>query len=97
MSSYYGSEEVKAIINLNVETKDVDTIARKISEYDEIMDVYLVTGDIDIIAKAKFKNYDELKKFVVEKLATISGIKDTITMMVVTTYKESGEKAEKKE
>lgn len=87
---YYGEESVTAIIGIKVDTKEADRIAQQVSEFDTIQDVFLVTGDMDIIAKARFPNYRGLKDFVLSSLAPIQGIKDTKTLMVVTTYKEAG-------
>jgi DNA-binding Lrp family transcriptional regulator len=62
ISTYYGKNEVNAIITLKVDTKEVDKIATKISKFECIVDIYLVTGDTDIILKSKFKDYNELKE-----------------------------------
>jgi hypothetical protein len=51
MSSYYGEEQVTAIINLKVDTKAADTIAEKVARYALVEDVFLVTGDTDIVVK----------------------------------------------
>ena len=92
--NYYGEEQVTAIIAIKVDTKEADRIATQVSEFDVIQDVFLVTGDTDILAKARFDNYRGLKEFVLHSLAPISGIKDTKTLMVVTTYKEAGVRKE---
>ncbi|MFQ6129065.1 MAG: Lrp/AsnC family transcriptional regulator [Thermoplasmata archaeon] len=91
ISSYYGEDQVAAVITIKVDTKEADKVAMQISKFDIIEDVFLVTGDTDIIAKAKFRNYKGLKDFVVDSLAPIKGIKETKTLMVVTTYKEGGQ------
>jgi len=91
LTALYGEDQVAAVITLKVDTKEADRIATEIAKFDEIYDVFLVTGDTDIVAKARFKNYKGLKDFVVSSLAPITGIKDTKTLMVVTTYKESGQ------
>ena len=91
LTALYGEDQVAAVITLKVDTKEADRIATEIAKFDAIMDVFLVTGDTDIVAKARFKNYKGLKDFVLESLAPISGIKDTKTLMVVTTYKEGGQ------
>jgi Lrp/AsnC family leucine-responsive transcriptional regulator len=91
MSTYYGDDQVTALINLKVDTKDADTIAEKVSGYIMVEDVFLVTGDTDIVAKVKFQNYNQLKGFLVDDLSNISGVKETRTLMVVTTFKERGE------
>jgi Lrp/AsnC family transcriptional regulator, leucine-responsive regulatory protein len=91
ISDYFAGDQVSAIINMKVDTKDADTIAERVSGYEVVEDVFLVTGDTDIIVKVKFQAYDQLKRFLIEKLATIQGIKDIKTLMVVTTFKERGE------
>jgi Lrp/AsnC family leucine-responsive transcriptional regulator len=91
MSTYYGDDQVTALINLKVDTKDVDKIAEKISGYLAVEDVFLVTGDTDIVAKVKVQTYNHLKRFIVDDLSKIEGVKDTRTLMVVSTFKERGE------
>jgi len=91
ISDYFADDQVSAIINMKVDTKEADAIAEKVSEYEVVEDVFLVTGDTDIIARVKFQAYDQLKHFLMEKVATIPGIRDIKTLMVVTTFKERGE------
>lgn len=90
MSSFYGDEAVTAIVQLKVDTKEADSIAMKVAKNDAIFDVFMVTGDADIVVKAKFKNYSHVKKFLVDTLGNIPGVKETKTMMVVTAFKENG-------
>ena len=91
ISSYYGNEAVTALITLKVDTKDTNTIAHTVAGLDEVMDVYVVTGDMDIIARGYFKSYNELKQFVVDNLGNIPGVRDTNTLLVVTKYKENNQ------
>ncbi len=90
LEKFYGDEQVMAIIALKVDTKEADRIAARVTEFEPILDVFLVTGDIDIITKARFANYKELKSFVLLSLMPIRGVKDAKTLMVVTAYKENG-------
>lgn len=90
LTMLYGQEAVSAVITLKVDTKEADRIAMQVAKFDAVLDVFLVTGDTDIVAKARFANYKGLKEFVMKMLAPIPGIKDTKTLMVVTTYKEAG-------
>jgi Lrp/AsnC family transcriptional regulator, leucine-responsive regulatory protein len=91
MSTYYGDDQVTALINLKVDTKDADKIAERISGYLLVEDVFLVTGDTDIVAKVKVQTYNQLKRFIVDDLSKIAGVKDTKTLMVVSTFKERGD------
>jgi len=83
IATYYGDDQVTALINLKVDTKDAEKIAEKISGYLVVEDVFLVTGDTDIVAK--------VKRFLVDDLSNINGVKDTKTLMVVSTFKERGD------
>ena len=91
VSQYYGDDKVTAIITLRVDTKEVDNVAKQICEDPGVRDVYLVTGDTDLVVKATFRNYQEFKEFVVGKVGNIKGVIDTSTGMVVTKYKENRE------
>ncbi|NLT38350.1 MAG: Lrp/AsnC family transcriptional regulator [Methanomassiliicoccus sp.] len=91
ISSYFGDEQVTALINLKVETKEADVIAEAIAQNDSVDDVYLVTGDVDIVAVVKFDSYPKLKRFLMETVSSIPGIKESKTSMVVTTFKKYGE------
>ena len=86
-----GDEDVTVIITIKVDTKDARLVCKGVSSLDPAMDVFLVTGDTDIVVKAKFRNYTQLKRFLMEDLSSIKGVRDTKTLMVVATFKEKGE------
>ena len=90
LADYYGGDKVTALVTLKVDTQNVESLAATISKYEDVEDVFLVTGDIDIIAKAHFKNYESCNDFVLKTIRSLEGVKDTKTLMVVTTYKERG-------
>ena len=91
ISTYYGEEQVLALIMLKIDTKEADNIAKKVAQFDKVEELFMVTGDVDIILKARFDNYKNLKSFVLDSLAPVEGIKETKTLMVVTAYKEGGQ------
>ena len=94
ISTYYGDEQVIAIVMVKVDTKRADKIAQEISDQDCVEDIFMVTGDTDLLMKTRFGNYKELKQFVVSSLGKLEGVKETRTLMVVSTYKEKGVKKE---
>jgi DNA-binding Lrp family transcriptional regulator len=86
---YYEEEPgVAALIALKVDTKKAEAIATTVAKYKCIEAVYLVTGDVDIIAKSVFTTYKGLKDFIIGTLGNIDGVKETKTMMIITTFKE---------
>lgn len=90
ISTYYKEEKIRTIISLKVETKSADAIAEKIAEFKNVDEVFIVTGDADIILKASFGNYKEMKEFILNSLGTVEGVKESKTMMIVASYKEFG-------
>jgi DNA-binding Lrp family transcriptional regulator len=91
LANYYGDEVVTALITLKADTQNVEKLAAEIANNQDVEDVFLVTGDIDIIIKGHFKNYENCNNFVVNSIRQLEGVKETKTLMVVTTYKERGE------
>ena len=87
----WGSEHVIALIALKVETTEADNVASEVAKFAEVEDDFLVTGDTDIYLKTRFPHYDELKEFVLHRLPSVHGIRETKTLLVVTAYKEGGE------
>jgi len=91
ISTYYKDEKgIRTLIALNVDTKFADSIAEKIADMEQSEDVWLVTGDVDIFVNAKFPTYREFKKFIVDDISRLEGIKKSETLMVVTVYKHRG-------
>lgn len=90
MSKYYDDNIVTALISFKSDIKKIDDFSKNLSNFKNVEDIFIVTGDTDIIIKAKFKSYKELKEFVINDVSKLDGYKDSQTMMVVTTYKERG-------
>jgi len=91
LSSFYGGGFVNTLILLHVDTTRVDAIAHTVAAKPFVEDVFLVTGDTDLVVKASFENYAQFKDFLINSVANLEGVNDTRTMMVVTTYKHRGE------
>ncbi|MCK5398317.1 MAG: Lrp/AsnC ligand binding domain-containing protein [Thermoplasmata archaeon] len=89
LATYYGDNQVVALIMLKIDTKEAENIAKSVSRFEVVQELFMVTGDVDIILKARFDNYKALKTFVLDSLQ-ITGIKETKTLMVVTPFKENG-------
>lgn len=90
MDSYYSDDPFSAIMHIKIDTKYVEEIAIALKGYDEVVDLFLVMGDTDFIAKIRTTSYGHMKRFLINLSSDVPGIKDTKTLNVVTTYKESG-------
>ncbi|MEF8832647.1 MAG: Lrp/AsnC ligand binding domain-containing protein [Candidatus Thermoplasmatota archaeon] len=79
---------VRALISLTLDTEMADEIGKEISQFDFVEDVLLLTGDVDMMVKAHFDDYDHMKKFLTIELTDIEGVEDPTSMMIVSSYKE---------
>lgn len=65
-------------------------IAERISKFDEVRSVYLMSGAFDLLLFVSGKDLQEVAWFVAEKLATIPGVVSTATHFMLKTYKDDG-------
>ncbi len=87
IEKYYGSD-VLVMMSLKIDTSKTEEIASKMAQIGSIEEIYLVTGDIDILAKARFKDYSEMRDLIISQIGPIPGVKETKTMVVVSAFKE---------
>ncbi len=88
-----GDEVVSAIIELKVTPQrgeGYDKIASNIYQYEEVSDLYLMSGAYDLCVKVEGKTMKEVALFVSEKLAIIDEVISTSTHFVLKNYKISG-------
>ena len=84
---------VKAIIEVRITPQregGFDKVARRIASFDEVTDVYLISGGYDLKLEVHGKSLHEIAMFVSSRLATIDGVISTATHFVLKKYKESG-------
>ena len=86
-------EVVSAIIELKVTPQrgeGFDKIASNIYQYEEVSDLYLMSGAYDLCVKVEGKTMKEVALFVAEKLAPIDEVISTATHFVLKNYKVGG-------
>ncbi len=81
---------VRAILHIFVESRKLMDVGEVLARIPEIIDVYEVTGEYDIIATAKANDLHKLRSLISEKLMTMHGMKAVTTSVVLHTYKLSG-------
>jgi Lrp/AsnC family leucine-responsive transcriptional regulator len=65
------------------------TVAEEITEFPEVQEVYVITGDWDLLIKLRAESVEAVGKFVVDKLRLVEGLEKTLTCMVFETIKET--------
>ena len=67
-----------------------DRIADRISRFDEVDSVYLMSGTYDFMVIINGQSMKEVSSFVFEKISTIDFIQSTATHFVLKKYKDHG-------
>ena len=86
-------EKCNALIEVKVTPQrgtGFDRIADRISRFDEVDSVYLMSGAYDFLIVIKGRSMKEVSSFVFEKISTIDYIQSTTTHFVLKKYKDHG-------
>ena len=86
-------ERVSALIEVKVTPQrgiGFDKIAERISKFDEVKSVYLMSGGFDFTVIFEEKTMKEIAQFVTSKLSTLDEVLNTATHFVLKKYKDYG-------
>lgn len=81
---------VVVILNIFVQSKELDRVAKKLLALPEVKDVYEVTGEYDIVATIETKDIATFRTFIKDKILTIEGIRSTVSAVILYTHKKDG-------
>lgn len=91
IGKYYNDKIVTAVVGIETDVSRVDQIGKELAGENNVEDVFIVTGEYDILIKVRFPDYEALQKFLVGRLSKITGVKGSKTMMVVSIKKDMGQ------
>jgi DNA-binding Lrp family transcriptional regulator len=77
---------VAALVLIRAVPGDVPGLARRIAGIDGVAEVYSVSGEWDLIAVVRVKEYDRIAEIVTEEIAQVSGIERTNTLTAFRVY-----------
>ncbi len=72
-----------AFVLLNTELGSEDSIVRDLKNLEGIKQVFQVYGVYDIIAQVESETMEKVKEIITWKLRKLSGVKSTLTMIVM--------------
>jgi len=81
---------VLAILNVFTESKQMGEVAEALSKLPEVIDVYEVSGEFDLVALVSTETIVAFREFLREKVLKINGVKSTVTSIVLFTHKKNG-------
>ena len=80
------SQMVACVVLIRAVPGDVPALARRIAGIDGVAEVYSVSGDYDLIAIVRVKEYERIAEIVTEEIAQIQGIERTNTLTAFKVY-----------
>jgi len=78
-----------AFVMVQAERRRMQDVARGLAEIQGVEEVYSVTGEWDIIAVVRLKEYDDLAEIVTGKMVQIPGILRTNTHLAFRAFPQS--------
>ena len=85
---------ITALVMINAQRGEINRTAQELLDIPGIAEVYSVTGEYDLVAVLRLKEYDDLADVVTERMMGLSGITQTHTMLAFKVYsKEDLEQA----
>ena len=88
-----GRNTVTAVIEVNLTPqRDVgfDAIADRVSRFDEVRSVDLMSGGFDLLVTVEGESLQEIADFIARRLATIEGVVSTRSHFLLKPYKKDG-------
>jgi len=79
---------ITAIITADADLQQINQIREELSQFDEIREIYLTTGEHNMIMKVVVDDMPDLQEFEQQKLSQVRGIKPLSSFVVTKTIKE---------
>ena len=79
--------EVRVILNLFVESKELESVTGSLVKLFEVTDVYEVTGEYDIVCLLRTESILAFREVLKNKVLKIPGLKSTVSSIVLYTHK----------
>ena len=77
---------VTAVVLVRTEGERVQDAAQRMLEVEGVTEVYSVTGPYDLVVMVRIPDFERLAEIVPEKLAQVSGVSRTETMVAFRVY-----------
>ena len=77
---------ISAIVLINAEVDRIPEVATAIAEIDGVIEVYSVTGDVDLVAIVRVRAHEDFADVIADQLNKVKGVLLTRTHIAFRTY-----------
>lgn len=81
-------DPIRIILELFVESDELGHVAAELCKLPEVVDLYEVTGESDIVALIRTDSISAFRNLLVHKILQIRGVRSTTSAVVLRTNKE---------
>ncbi|MHA1754514.1 MAG: Lrp/AsnC family transcriptional regulator [Candidatus Odinarchaeia archaeon] len=81
---------IEVIINIYVISEKMDYVVEKLVNLPEVLDIYEVTGEADIICIVKADDILHFRDILKNKIMKIEGVRSTVTSVIIHKSKKNG-------
>lgn len=76
-----------AFVLMKVSVGKLPEVSKELLAIEEIKDLYMITGEFDLLAILESEKYEHLGEIIVEKIQKVKNIEKTQTLMAFKTYR----------
>jgi DNA-binding Lrp family transcriptional regulator len=77
---------IHAVVLIKAERQVLATLGGELADIDGVAEAYSVTGDWDFVAILRIREHDQLAQVVTGRIAALSGVQRTQTMVAFEVY-----------
>lgn len=72
-----------AFVAIFVESPEMDNVVRALSQIDDMVGIYEVTGEYDIVTLVTSSDIERFRSLLKDRILKIKGVKSTVTSVVL--------------
>lgn len=77
---------IAAVVLIRAAPGDIPTLARRIASIEGIAEVYSVSGEWDLVAIVRVREYEDVARVVTQEIAQLEGLQRTYTLTAFRVY-----------
>ncbi|MFC4369648.1 Lrp/AsnC ligand binding domain-containing protein [Citricoccus nitrophenolicus] len=77
---------VTAFVMIKTDPDRIPESAAQLADLDGVTSVYSVTGNWDLVAMVRLRQFDDLADVIADQMSKVEGIRDTETMLAFRAY-----------
>jgi DNA-binding Lrp family transcriptional regulator len=82
--------KMRVLLQIYVESKDLDSVSSAMCEIPSVKDVYEVTGEADLIVLVETADVREFREVLKNEIMMVEGVRSTVSSVITYVHKKDG-------